>query len=476
MDKKYQVFISSTYTDLKEARMKVRDAILSMYHFPVGMELFGAANEEQWQIISETIDSSDYYVLIIGQRYGSIIPEGSPDARISYTEKEFRYALEKHVPILVFLLDDSIPVKPENMERDNLEKLFAFKNAVKNGRLVEWWKTPDDLAQKVTAALYKQITRTKRPGWIRGNSIDIEKSMSELVELSRQNRALEEENKQQALEIERLKRESERQPLLTVSLECTKPDEDEKYPEFFNRKEIVTIDEDGTVHLKLKSISTNVQEAEYYPLSRSDIPAEISRRITDDAIKTYNASLPSKTELGEYLKAYRRYLRVKKNGIPITFFVNNIGTAKATDVSVTIEFPNQMRVLNLDEAIDMDEPKAPEKGEDPIQKAYAQANYERAVALNLIPASIRGFKSLPDFSPLVASPFRNGNTVYSSIEIEENIVEIEQKQGIVHTKFDYFYGGYIVPFEIGEYEAKVTLMCAEYKNPEETTIKFIVEE
>ena len=100
MDKKYQVFISSTYTDLIEARMKVRDAILSMYHFPVGMELFGAANEEQWQIISETIDSSDYYVLIIGQRYGTLIPEGFPDAGISYTEKEFRYALEKGIPIL----------------------------------------------------------------------------------------------------------------------------------------------------------------------------------------------------------------------------------------------------------------------------------------------------------------------------------------------------------------------------------------
>ena len=57
MNKKYQVFVSSTYKDLQEARAKVRDAILSMYHFPVGMELFGAANEEQWQIISETIDS-----------------------------------------------------------------------------------------------------------------------------------------------------------------------------------------------------------------------------------------------------------------------------------------------------------------------------------------------------------------------------------------------------------------------------------
>lgn len=63
MDKKYQVFISSTYEDLIEARAKVRDAILSMYHFPVGMELFGAANEEQWQIISETIDSSEVSIL-----------------------------------------------------------------------------------------------------------------------------------------------------------------------------------------------------------------------------------------------------------------------------------------------------------------------------------------------------------------------------------------------------------------------------
>ena len=190
MDKKYQVFISSTYKDLIEARAKVRDAILSMYHFPVGMEVFGAANEEQWQIIRETIDSSDYYVLIIAQRYGSVIPEGLPDAGISYTEKEFRYALEKGVPILAFLLDDDVAVKPEYVETDNRDKLTAFKTTVKTGRLVEWWKTTDDLAQKVTVALYKQITRTKRPGWIRGNAVDVEKSLKALTELTEQNQKL----------------------------------------------------------------------------------------------------------------------------------------------------------------------------------------------------------------------------------------------------------------------------------------------
>lgn len=104
------------------------------------MELFGAANEEQWQIISETIDSSDYYVLIIGQRYGSIIPDGLPDAGSSYTEKEFRYAVKKGVPILAFLIDDNVDVKPRFMDTKNYDKLIEFKDLVKKDRLVEWWK------------------------------------------------------------------------------------------------------------------------------------------------------------------------------------------------------------------------------------------------------------------------------------------------------------------------------------------------
>ena len=195
MDKKYQVFISSTYKDLVEARAKVRDAILSMYHFPVGMELFGAANESQWQIISETIDSSDYYVLIIGQRYGSTVPKGLPDAGMSYTEKEFRYAVKVGIPILAFLIDDDVPVKPQFMEKENIDKLAAFKELAKTGRNVVWWKTTDDLAQKVTAALYNQIARTERPGWIRNGTGVGESEINEqkIKDLKDKNSSLEKE-------------------------------------------------------------------------------------------------------------------------------------------------------------------------------------------------------------------------------------------------------------------------------------------
>ena len=44
----HQFFISSTYKDLIEERQKVTQAILKLYHFPIGMEMFHADNDEQW--------------------------------------------------------------------------------------------------------------------------------------------------------------------------------------------------------------------------------------------------------------------------------------------------------------------------------------------------------------------------------------------------------------------------------------------
>lgn len=197
MEKKYQIFISSTYKDLKDERRKVQDTILSMYQFPIGMEMFSAGHEEQWEIIQETIDSSDYYVLIIGHKYGSIIEKGEY-AGNSFTQKEFRYALNKKIPILAFLIDDNVAVTPDRMENDvdKRKKLEEFKNEVKDGRMVEWWTSIEDLASKVSIALTKQINRGKRPGWIRADAIDIIGTQKELVEMNKRIRELDKENKE----------------------------------------------------------------------------------------------------------------------------------------------------------------------------------------------------------------------------------------------------------------------------------------
>lgn len=474
MDKKYQVFISSTYKDLIEARAKVRDAILSMYHFPVGMELFGAANEEQWQIIRETIDSSDYYVLIIAQRYGSVIPEGLPDAGISYTEKEFRYALEKGVPVLAFLLDDDIAVKPEYVETDNRDKLTAFKTAVKTGRLVEWWKTTDDLAQKVTVALYKQITRTKRPGWIRGDAVDVEKSLKALTELTEQNQKLVEENKVLLVENQKLKQKSERSPKLIIVLDGDIPDEDEEKDPLYNRTGNIKTDDNDVIHLKVGSVGTAWVEAEYQPVSKSDFVGELQGKISSEEIEEYNAALPSKEALEKYLNLYRSYHLIADCGIASTISVRNIGTAKATDVSVILEFPDEIQVMDIYDVRKLGEPKAPKKPKDLQEVAYERAHPSEAAMRKAVErfGSFDAFKpiNLPDLSAYTIH-----SNVFEAMKISDNIVSMEIKNSIVHTKWDSFRGIYIIPMKRGEFKAKVELMCAEYEEPEKTKLTFVCE-
>ncbi|MCA9804975.1 MAG: DUF2321 domain-containing protein, partial [Cyanobacteria bacterium HKST-UBA02] len=52
VQKKYQVFVSSTQRDLKHERNAVIEAIYRMNHIPVAMEMFNASNEDQWNVIT----------------------------------------------------------------------------------------------------------------------------------------------------------------------------------------------------------------------------------------------------------------------------------------------------------------------------------------------------------------------------------------------------------------------------------------
>lgn len=71
MNKKLQVFVSSTYTDLIEERQATVQAILDAGHIPAGMELF-KAGKSQINTIRKWIDESDVYIVILGGRYGAI--------------------------------------------------------------------------------------------------------------------------------------------------------------------------------------------------------------------------------------------------------------------------------------------------------------------------------------------------------------------------------------------------------------------
>lgn len=85
---KYQFFVGSTYKDLVDERQVAINAIIETNNIVAGMEFFGAVGENQLEHIKQEIDQTDYYLLIIGGRYGSLTKSG-----ISYTEEEYDYAV-----------------------------------------------------------------------------------------------------------------------------------------------------------------------------------------------------------------------------------------------------------------------------------------------------------------------------------------------------------------------------------------------
>ena len=150
MDKKYQVFVSSTYQDLIEERQKVIEALISKNCFPVGMEYFPAASEEQFAVIKKLIDRCDYYILILGGRYGSIEPKTGK----SYTQLEYEYALNKNIPVAAFYhknIGDLPSSKVENTN-EGKEKYGEFKRLVQNN-LCKSWGEAYELAFNVNVTL-----------------------------------------------------------------------------------------------------------------------------------------------------------------------------------------------------------------------------------------------------------------------------------------------------------------------------------
>ena len=166
---KYQVFVSSTYEDLKEERKAVVQAILECNCFPAGMELFQASNENQWNVIKNVIDESDFFLVIIAGRYGSTINDDNGN-EVSYTEKEYNYALETKKPILSFIFEDIGKLqknKTESSQKRN-KKLLAFRKKAQSGRIIKYWENKDDLKAKVCLAIMNAKKKeTNVRGWIR---------------------------------------------------------------------------------------------------------------------------------------------------------------------------------------------------------------------------------------------------------------------------------------------------------------------
>ncbi|MEL7423063.1 MAG: DUF4062 domain-containing protein [Bacteroidota bacterium] len=162
MSNKPIVMISSTARDLPEHRSMVMDACLRADTFPKMMEHLPPSDANAIAVSLAMVDESEIYIGIFAHRYG-YVPAGH---NISITEMEYQRAVERGIPILIFIISDDVPVLLKDVDKGvAAQKLEALKETLKADHIVAFFKSPEDLRGLVIDGLAeakKQLEADKK--------------------------------------------------------------------------------------------------------------------------------------------------------------------------------------------------------------------------------------------------------------------------------------------------------------------------
>jgi tetratricopeptide (TPR) repeat protein len=162
-----RVFISSTSLDLRAHRERVRDILLSLGLFPVGMEHFGAQGTGDATSVSvDQLAGSDVYLGIYAWRYGTI----PPSQQRSVTHQEYLEAVHLGMPRYLYLADPSTDAPTGSdaifpaavRDPEHRAELDSFLAEVGRHHVVDFFTTPDDLAARVATALSNYLLEIQR--------------------------------------------------------------------------------------------------------------------------------------------------------------------------------------------------------------------------------------------------------------------------------------------------------------------------
>lgn len=168
--KRFQVFVSSTYRDLVDERQQIFLALLGLGCIPVGPEFipgFDNESDDSWPKVRQQIDESDYVVLLLSGRYGTLTQSG-----ISFLHREYTYANTLKKPILCFIRDPRYPLAPNKKERtaDGVARFRVFRESLQKHEHLAW-DTTDSLIMSLRQYLPQFMDKNEAVGWIRADSV-----------------------------------------------------------------------------------------------------------------------------------------------------------------------------------------------------------------------------------------------------------------------------------------------------------------
>jgi hypothetical protein len=159
-NKQEKVMISSTIVDLPVYRHEARHACEAAGYYPLLFEDRNADPRSTLEISYELVDQCDLYVGIFAQRYGSLTEMGK-----SVTELEYERALNAKKDCYIFMMDEKQLVSSEFVdEGENRQRLMAFKEKLMSKHTVRFFSSPEDLYQKIFAALNERFLKRRGIG------------------------------------------------------------------------------------------------------------------------------------------------------------------------------------------------------------------------------------------------------------------------------------------------------------------------
>ena len=158
MGKQHKIYISSTYTDLKDYRDAVYRSLRRLGHDVIFMEDYVASHKRPTGKCLEDVERCDIYIGIVAWRYGYIPKEGA-ETKTSITELEYKKAVEKNKKILIFMLDQDVAWSPSFMDSHNKEGengllIAQFRQKLISEHMISFFRDKESLATQVVQSIY----------------------------------------------------------------------------------------------------------------------------------------------------------------------------------------------------------------------------------------------------------------------------------------------------------------------------------
>jgi hypothetical protein len=152
-----RIYISSTWEDLADFRAEVCASLRRLRHDVVSMEDYTARSGRPLDECLADVAACDVYVGLFAWRQG-FVPAGQSKG---IAQLELEEAERTGKTVLVFLLAEDQPWPPKLVDEDK-RAIVALRERLQRDYIVEWFRTPHDLANHVATAVTHATARAEQ--------------------------------------------------------------------------------------------------------------------------------------------------------------------------------------------------------------------------------------------------------------------------------------------------------------------------